>query len=266
MQRDILAEIMENKRREVALRERKITSAELATLSRIRRSGMSFYDALKNPEHLSIIAEIKRKSPSAGAIKDLPDASEQARLYYNAGTDAISVLTDEKYFGGAIKDLWDVADLVAGRDDAPPIIRKDFFVHPVQVVEAAEAGARAILIIVRALTDDEAARLRDTAGEAGLDSLFEIHSEPELERALKLNARIIGVNNRDLSRFVTDLAFTEKLLPQVPDGIVKVSESGISGFAEAVRARAAGADAVLVGEALMKAESVEKLIEELHGA
>jgi indole-3-glycerol phosphate synthase len=266
MQRDILGEIMENKRREVALRERKVTSAELATLSRIRRSGLSFYDALKNPAHLSIIAEIKRKSPSAGAIKDLPDAAEQARLYYNAATDAISVLTDEKYFGGSIRDLWDVADLVAGRDDAPPIIRKDFFVHPVQVVEAAEAGARAILIIVRALTDDDAARLRDAAEAAGLDSLFEIHTEEDLERALNLKARIIGVNNRDLSRFVTDLAYTEKLMPQIPEGIVRVSESGIFGMKEAARARAAGADAVLVGEALMKSQSAEKLIEELHGA
>jgi indole-3-glycerol phosphate synthase len=266
MQRDILAEIMENKRREVALRERKVTSAELANLARMRRSGQSFRKALKNPAHLSVIAEIKRKSPSAGAIKALPEASEQARLYYNAGTDAISVLTDEKYFGGSIRDLWEVADLIAGRDDAPPIIRKDFFVHPVQVVEAAEAGARAILIIVRALSDDDAARLRDTAEAAGLDSLFEIHSEPELERALKLDAKIIGVNNRDLGRFVTDLAYTEKLVPLVPADIVKVSESGIFGIAEAARARAAGADAILVGEALMKAESPEKLIEELHGA
>jgi indole-3-glycerol phosphate synthase len=264
MDRDKLTEIMENKRREVAQRERPVGAAELARLARMQHGGPSFIEALHNRAHLSVIAEIKRKSPSAGAIKQLPDASEQARHYYNAGADAISVLTDEKYFGGSIKDLWDVADLLNGRDDAPPIIRKDFFVHPVQVVEAAEAGARAILIIVRALTDDEAARLRDAADAAGLDSLFEIHAEPELERALKLHAKIIGVNNRDLGRFVTDLAYTEKLLPMVPAGIVKVSESGIHTFEDAARVRAAGADAVLVGEALMRAENPEKLLEEFH--
>lgn len=266
MERDKLAEIMENKRAEVALRARRVTDAELARLGNLPRKGLSFEDALRNPTHLSVIAEIKRKSPSAGQIKDLPDASEQARRYYNAGTDAISVLTDEKYFGGTIKDLWDVTDLLNNRDDAPPIIRKDFFVHPIQVVEAAEAGARAILIIVRALNDAEASTLRDCAHAAGLDCLFEIHSEPELERALKLKARIIGVNNRDLSRFVTDLAYTEKLLPLVPKDIVKVSESGIHNIEDAARARAAGADAVLVGEALMRAEDPEKLLEALHQA
>ncbi|HNX05634.1 MAG TPA: indole-3-glycerol phosphate synthase TrpC, partial [Opitutales bacterium] len=189
MEKDKLTEIMEHKRREVAQRERRVSHAELSRLGDIRRNGPSFRDALANPAHLSVIAEIKRRSPSAGAIKELPDASEQARLYYNAGADAMSVLTDEKFFGGTIRDLWAVTDLLGSRDDARPVIRKDFFVHPVQVVEAAEAGARAILIIVRALSDDEALRLRDAAGEAGLDSLFEIHSEPELERALNLDAR-----------------------------------------------------------------------------
>ena len=260
MDRDKLTEIMENKRREVALRVRPVSDTELSRLGEINRKGASFFDALANPAHLSVIAEIKRKSPSAGQIKELPEASEQARRYYNAGTDAISVLTDEKYFGGTIRDLWDVTDLLNNRDDAPPVIRKDFFVHPIQVVEAAEAGARAILIIVRAITDDEAKTLRHAANLAGLDCLYEIHSEPELERALKLRAKIIGVNNRDLSRFVTDLAYSEKLLPLVPHGIVRVSESGIHTVADAARARAAGADAVLVGESLMKAEEPEKLL------
>jgi len=266
MASDKLTEIMEWKRREVATRERPISDRELERLATITRKGPSFEDALRNPAHLSVIAEIKRRSPSAGEINALPEASEQARRYYNAGADAISVLTDEKFFGGSIRDLWEVNDLLGGRDDAIPTIRKDFFVHPVQVVEAAEAGARAILIIVRALKDDEAARLRDCAHAAGLDCLFEIHSEPELERALKLQARIIGVNNRDLARFVTDLEFSERLLPLVPNNIVKVSESGIFGIHEASRARAAGADAILVGEALMRAQDPEALLDELHRA
>jgi indole-3-glycerol phosphate synthase len=260
MDRDKLTEIMENKRCEVAQRVRPVGDSELARLGEMRRTGPSFYDALKNPAHLSVIAEIKRKSPSAGEIKALPDASEQARRYYNAGTDAISVLTDEKYFGGSIRDLWDVTDLLGGRDDAPPVIRKDFFVHPVQVAEAAEAGARAILIIVRAISDEEAKALRRAADIAGLDSLYEIHSESDLERALAMKARIVGVNNRDLTRFVTDLAYSEKLLPLVPKGIVKVSESGIHTPEDAARARAAGADAVLVGESLMRSEDPERLL------
>jgi len=266
MASDKLSEIMEWKRREVAVRARKVSDRELERLASVPRKGRSFEEALRNPMHLSVIAEIKRRSPSAGEISAMPDAAEQARRYYNAGADAISVLTDEKFFGGSIRDLWDVNDLLGGRDDTPPSIRKDFFVHPVQVVEAAEAGARAILIIVRALSDDEAALLRDCAHAAGLDCLFEIHSEPELERALKLEARIIGVNNRDLARFVTDMEYSERLLPLVPEGIVKVSESGIFGILEARRAREAGADAILVGEALMRAEDPEVLIEELHQA
>ncbi len=266
MESDKLKEIMDWKRSEVARTARPVPLRELEKLGAMRHKGRSFLDALADPSHLSVIAEIKRKSPSAGSIRELPDAAEQARLYYNAHADAISVLTDEKFFGGTIRDLWDVADLVGGRDDAPPLLRKDFFVHPVQVVEAVEAGASAILIIVRALGDDEARRLRDCADAAGLDSLYEIHSEPELERALKLDARIIGVNNRDLSRFVTDLAFSERLLPLVPDGIVRVSESGIKTPEDAARARACGADAILVGESLMRAEDPERLIEALQMA
>ncbi len=266
MPSDKLTEIMDWKRRELAPRLRPVSDRELARLADMRRKGPSFEDALRNRAHLSVIAEIKRRSPSAGQIRELPDASEQARLYYNAGADAISVLTDEKFFGGTIRDLWEVNDLLGNRDDAPPTIRKDFFIHPVQVVEAAEAGARAILIIVRALKDEEMRILRDSAHAAGLDCLFEIHSEPELERALEMDARIIGVNNRDLARFVTDLAFTERLLPMVPEGIVKVSESGIFGYEQARRAREAGADAVLVGEALMKAADIDALVRELQQA
>lgn len=257
---------MQCKRAEVSQRIRPISDRELLRLGEMQRKGPSFKDALANPGHLSVIAEIKRKSPSAGQIKELPNATEQARLYYNAGADAMSVLTDEKFFGGTIRDLWDVNDLLGNRDDAPPTIRKDFFVHPIQVVEAAEAGARAILIIVRALKDEEMRNLRDSANAAGLDCLFEIHSEPELERALNMDAEIIGVNNRDLSRFVTDLLYSEELLPLVPDGIVKVSESGIFGYEEASRARNAGADAILVGEALMRSDNIEMLMQELQNA
>ncbi|MFP4281214.1 MAG: indole-3-glycerol phosphate synthase TrpC [Verrucomicrobiota bacterium] len=262
---DKLAEIMAAKRREVATRQRPVRDAELARFNVPGRPGTSFAAALQRPSGLAVIAEIKRRSPSAGAIADAINAPEQARKYYNAGADAISVLTDEAYFGGHMRDLWEVNDLLGRRDDAPPTLRKDFFVHPIQVLEAAEAGARAILIIVRALDDDEIRALQAAAGLAGLDALFEIHSLPELERAVAHEARIIGVNNRDLARFQTDLAYSEKLIPEMPEGTIAVSESGIWTPDDAVRAFEAGADAILVGEALMKMEKPEDFIGAVHG-
>jgi indole-3-glycerol phosphate synthase len=145
-----------------------------------------------------------------------------------------------------------------------PCLRKDFMVHPLQIAEAREAGASAILIIVRALTDEEIKLLFTSAQAAGLDSLFEIHNEAELERALHHGAKIIGVNNRDLAIFKTDLALSERLIPKFPRGVIAVSESGIFNGADAARVQAAGAHAVLVGEALMKAPSPADLIAEFR--
>lgn len=256
---DKLAEIMAAKRRELASRTRPVRPAELARLAELPRCGPSFAEALGASDRLSVIAEIKRRSPSAGAIAPALDAVEQARRYYNAGVDAISVLTDEAFFGGSIRDLWEVNDLLGPRSDGPPSLRKDFFVDPVQVVEAAEAGARAILIIVRALSEDEMRRLADTALAAGLDALWEVHSEVEIDTAVRLGAGLIGVNNRDLARFQTDLAISERLLPLIPDDLIKVSESGLVTIEDAERVRAAGADAILVGETLVRLTDDEEL-------
>jgi len=261
---DKLSEIMAAKRRDLAPRLRPVRETELARFGALKRPGMSFAKALQRDEGLAVISEIKRRSPSAGAIAETIIAPEQARKYYNAGADAISVLTDESYFGGSIRDLWDVNDLLGHRSDAPPTLRKDFFIHPLQVLEAAEAGARAILIIVRALPDDEIKALREAAGLAGLDALFEVHSLPELERAVAHEARIIGVNNRDLARFVTDLSFSEEIIPEMPADSIAVSESGIWTPEDAARVYEAGADAILVGEALMKMEKPEQFIEAVH--
>ena len=136
--------------------------------------------------------------------------------------------------------------------------------HPLQVLEAAEAGARSILIIVRALSNDEIMRLREAAHYANLDILYEIHDEWELEKALEHEPKILGVNNRDLTVFQTDLSISERLIPQIPESIIKVSESGIFNLEDAARARECGADAILVGEALMKSEDPEALIEAFH--
>jgi indole-3-glycerol phosphate synthase len=218
----------------------------------------------QNRDRLSVIAEIKRRSPSAGSIAEGIRAEDQAIRYLNAEADALSILTDERFFGGNMRDLWEVVELLIRHRRAIPCLRKDFMVHPVQVVEASEAGASVVLIIVRALPDEEMKILHDAANLAGLDTLFEIHDERDLERTLPLNPRIIGVNNRDLSRFTTDLALSERLIPQIPDDVFKVSESGIFTLEDAARARAAGADAVLIGQALMQSEDPESFIRDIH--
>ncbi|MEO0510098.1 MAG: indole-3-glycerol phosphate synthase TrpC [Verrucomicrobiota bacterium] len=264
---DKLAEIMAAKRQSMEGRARPVREQELERLARMQRQGGSFLEALARKEQLSVIAEIKRKSPSAGEIAPATlDAVDQAREYVNAEADCFSVLTDTDYFGGSLQDLWDVVEFLECHQRKTPCLRKDFMVHPVQVAEAVEAGARCILIIVRALEDDEIKALRDAAEIAGLDILYEIHEERELEKALRFEPKIIGVNNRDLKRFKTDLAVSELLIPQIPDNIVKVSESGIFDLEDASRARACGADAILVGEALMKAEDPEEMIRDFHNA
>jgi indole-3-glycerol phosphate synthase len=264
---DKLSEIMAAKRHALRNQIRPVRDQELERLGRMQTQGGSFLEALARQDRLSVIAEIKRKSPSAGEIASATlDAVEQAREYINAEADCLSILTDTDFFGGRLQDLWDVVEFLECHERKTPCLRKDFMVHPIQVVEAAEAGARCILIIVRALADDEIKALRDAAGIAGLDAIYEIHEERELEKALKFSPKILGVNNRDLKRFKTDLAISEYLIPQIPDDLIKISESGIFELEDAERARACGADAILVGEALMKAEDPEALIEAFHNA
>ena len=258
---DKLTEIMAWKRREIAPLIRTVSDAELARAQAASPRVPSFAAALRRPDgRLAIIAEIKRRSPSAGEIKAGASAVEQAQRYQSAGADALSILTDEKYFGGTLDDLRAVTAHFQVVSPARPCIRKDFFVHPIQVLQAREAGASAVLIIVRALLDDEIKALAAAAAAAGLDALFEIHSEPEIDRAVAHGAKIIGVNNRDLAVFKTDLALSERLIPKFPRTVIAVSESGIFSGADAARVRGAGAHAVLVGEALMKATEPAGLI------
>jgi indole-3-glycerol phosphate synthase len=258
---DKLSEIMAWKRREIAPLLRDVSEVELAKLDASLPRPPSFATALRRADgNLAVIAEIKRRSPSAGDIKVGASSLDQARRYHAAGADALSVLTDEKYFGGTLEDLRGVTAYFAATPPPVPCLRKDFMVHPLQVLEAREAGASAILIIVRALADDEIKVLFSAAEVAGLDSLFEVHHESEIERATRHGAKIIGVNNRDLAIFKTDLRLSERLIPQFPREVIAVSESGISTAAHAARVRAAGAHAVLVGEALMRAEYPAEII------
>ena len=258
---DKLIEIMAWKRREIAPLVRPVATDELAQLDASRPRPPSFAAALRRPDgRLAVIAEIKRRSPSAGDIAAGAYALAQARRYQAAGADALSVLTDAKYFGGALDDLREVTAHFRANPPLCPCLRKDFMVHPIQVLQAREAGASAILIIVRALVDEEIASLHAAAGAAGLDALFEIHDEADLARAVAHGARIVGVNNRDLASFQTDLALSERLIPQFPRGLIAVSESGIFTAHDAARARTAGAHAILVGEALMKAADPAQLL------
>jgi indole-3-glycerol phosphate synthase len=207
-----------------------------------------------------VIAELKRASPSQGAISEALDAEEQARHYAAAGAAAISVLTDGPGFGGSLDDLAEVRGAVE-----LPLLRKDFIVEPYQLLEARANGADAALLIVAALDDDELRRLHDACLELGLAALVEVHSAAELDRALAAGARLVGVNNRDLSTFAVDLAVSEELLPRLPPEVKGVAESGVRGPAEVRRLRACGAANFLVGEALVRAPDPRALLRELMG-
>jgi indole-3-glycerol phosphate synthase len=208
-----------------------------------------------------VIAEVKRASPSAGAISAGLDAVDQARRYAAAGAAAISVLTDGPGFGGSLDDLRAVRAAVP-----TPLLRKDFVVDRYQLLEARAAGADAALLIVAALDDERLRRLHEACGELGLAALVEVHDEAEAERALRAGARIVGVNNRNLRTFAVDLATSERILPGLPAGVKGVAESGVRTPADAARLRAAGAANLLVGEALVRAADPGALLRELCAA
>lgn len=255
---------MDAKRREIAPFARPVTDAELAVYA--GRSPLpGFRQSLLVPGRLTVIAEVKRASPSVGLIKSEVNAVAQARLYAEAGAECLSVLTESQYFQGQLSDLVEVVQDQAKRPRPCPCIRKDFMVHPFQVLEAAQAGARCILIIVRGLTDDEIRPIHHAAQVAGLDTLFEVHDEAELTKALRHNPDLVGVNNRNLSTFQIDLSFAERVIPQMPAHIVKVAESGIKTAADAARMRAAGAQALLVGESLMRSADPADLLRAFRG-
>lgn len=213
------------------------------------RSLESSIRARRAAGELAVIAEVKRRSPSVGAIGLDVDPAAQGAIYARAGAAGISVLTERDHFGGSLDDL--VA--VRGATASTPVLRKDFVIVEHQLDAARAAGADAALLI--AALHDEAAlvALVDHAMGLGLDVLLEVHDELELERALATRARIIGINNRDLRSFVVDLAVTERLAPLVPEDRLVVAESGVRTVEDAARLRAAGSAAVLVGESLMRA-------------
>jgi len=247
---DKLAEIIAHKRTEV---EKILPLMEKYRTAAAAREDFRSLPAslVRDPERLGLIAEVKRASPSAGTISEDFDYLTIARTYDKAGASAISVLTDEKYFQGRLEYM-----TLIRQEVSIPVLRKDFIIHEVQIFEAVVAGADAILLIVAALDQETLVHLLNTAHAYQLEVLVEVHDLPELERALETDARIIGVNNRNLKAFTVDLGTTEALAEEVPHDIILVSESGIKSVADAERLAEAGADALLIGETLMRSPNL----------
>ncbi len=241
-----LDDLLDSARARVAAAAGRESLADLTARAVEMAPGPSLYDALAGPG-ISVIAEVKRASPSKGPIAPGLDAVAQATAYRRGGAAAVSVLTEPTRFAGSLDDLAAVAAT------GVPALRKDFLVDPYQVWEARAAGAAAILLIVAALDDHQLDLLNEEARNAGLDVLVEVHDDVEVARATRLGARIIGVNARDLRTFELDRQAFARLRPDLPSGVLAVAESGISTSEEIRDAAAAGADAVLVGESLVRA-------------
>jgi indole-3-glycerol phosphate synthase len=266
MIKNIFSQILDRKRKAVAqlranpssrdFRERALEFRESVEPHRLLRALGS---SSKRP---NIIAEFKRRSPSAGIIRDDLTVSEIVRRYERGGACAISILTDEEYFGGSI------ADLCAARSSTNlPLLRKDFIIDPIQIFESALAGADAVLLIVTALDNFSLGELRALAeNELSLDALIEVHTSEELRRALNSGARIIGVNNRDLRTFQVSLNTSERLIAEVPRDRILISESGLQSADSLLRLGKIGFRGFLVGEALMRAPDPETALRNLVAA
>ncbi len=257
----ILDEILEHKREEVAALKRLLAAEELR--ERAESMGLEtrgFREALRTGERPRIIAEVKRRSPSKGEIRPDFDPVACAKAYERGGAATLSVLTDQKYFGGHLDYLREVRAAVD-----LPLLRKEFIVDPYQIDEARLVGADAILLIVAALSAEELAEFQDYARSRGLDVLVEVHDEEELEIALGAGIDLLGINNRNLKTFETSIETSERLLAGLPAELVTVSESGIGSIVEIERLQAAGADAFLVGESLMRQSDVTEALRRLRG-
>ena len=255
----VLERIVEDTRGEVDRRRDTVPLARLEEVIAQRPEGRPFQEALLRPG-ISLIAEHKRRSPSAGTIREGATVEEIALAYERGGAAALSILTEPFHFSGSLDDL-----RAARAVTELPVLRKDFIVDPYQLYESAAAGADAILLIVAALEPEALYELLREAGALDLDALVEVHDERELEVALDVEADVLGINNRDLGDFSVDIERTYELLSDVPAGKTVVSESGYSTRDELDELERVGVDAVLIGETLMRADDVEEAVRRLSG-
>jgi indole-3-glycerol phosphate synthase len=255
-----LDELVRATRDAVRRRQRERSLSDLAAEIETGREGRPFAEALSRPG-TSVIAEHKRRSPSAGAIRDGASCADIVIAYERGGAAALSILTEEEHFGGSLADLRE-----ARAATELPILRKDFTIDPYQLYEAKVAGADGVLLVVGSLEQGELAELYAQAGDLDLDALVEIHDDAELERALELDCDVIGINNRNLEDFSVDIQRTFDLLADVPAGKVVVSESGIRHRGQIEELEQVGVDAVLVGEAVMRAPDPEAAVRELSNS
>ena len=261
---DVLARICDDKRRDVAARKQRHTLAQVEAAAKAAPAIRGFVDRLRaavaDGRH-SLIAEIKKASPSKGLIRADFDPPALARAYQAGGATCLSVLTDEPYFQG--RDDY----LVAARAAVDlPVLRKDFMLEPYQIAEARALGADCVLLILAALADAEAAELEAAAMDWGMDVLIEVHDAHEMRRALELRSHLIGINNRNLKTLQVDIATTEELASMLPDDALGVSESGLYTTTDLDRMRRAGCPCFLVGESLMRQADVTAATASLLGA
>lgn len=256
----ILDKIVASKRREVELGRKQLPLEELEAQAAAAPPVRDFRAALAGPGPIQLIAEVKKASPSAGVIRADFEPIGLARTYQAHGAACLSVLTDVPFFQGHLSYLARIRAAVA-----VPLLRKDFVIDEYQVVEARMAGADAILLIAEILDDAQLAALLERARGLGMAALVEFHDEANLPRVLAAGADLVGVNNRDLRRFVTDLDLTLRLRDKIPADVILVSESGIRTRADVERLEAAGVSAILVGETLMRADDVGLAVERLLG-
>ncbi|MGN6723908.1 MAG: indole-3-glycerol phosphate synthase TrpC [Marmoricola sp.] len=242
----VLDDIIVGVREDLAERQRHVSDAEIRDRAATQIPALDPLPSFRAPG-LSVISEVKRRSPSKGHLAEIPDPADLARAYAAGGANAISVLTEQRRFGGSLADFDEVRAAVP-----TPLLRKDFVVTEYQVVEARAHGADLVLLMVSALDDALLRDLYEAVTDLGMTALIEVHDEAEVERALTLNAPLIGVNARNLKTLDVDPDTFGRLAPLLPEGTVKVAESGIGGPADAQRYANEGADVVLVGEALVK--------------
>lgn len=258
--KDVLKEIIARKKERIAQAKQALSEEQLKAETSSAAPLRPFAAAIDKPRTISLIAEIKKASPSKGVIRQDFDLQEIARAYQEAGVQAISVLTEEDYFMGSISFLKEVKSSVS-----VPVLRKDFILEPYQVYESRYYGADAILLIADILSKDMITQLMELAASIGMECLVEVHNEKELKKVLNLKVPLIGVNNRDLRTLNVDFSTTEKLFTLIPKDKIVVVESGIKSYQDVLFLKILGVSAILVGEAFMGTPDIRAKVEDLMG-